>query len=372
MPEARPRIVACDAITALGMSLEQTWRSLLAGESGICQLDDTPAVAARVATIPPGPGSRARRLALATARQALERLPPARGRTGMVLASTKAAIGGLSQLREPEGAPPPDLLPSQLCEALAAALLLDGPRLVVSTACASGLAALVQACRLLLRGQAARMLVVGVDLLTPFVLAGFQCLRALSDGPCLPFDARRSGLSLGEGAATLVVELAHVGLAEVCGWGLRSDAEHITGPSPQGAGLKRAFEATLSSAGWRADGVEAINAHGTATLKNDAMEATAIATCFPHHPPVFALKGALGHTLGAAGVIEAALCVQALRQQLLPGSTGFDELGVRQPIHVLRQPLRLPGLRRLLSVKCGFGGLNAVVALQAEEAACTG
>ncbi len=370
MPEASAvRIVASDVITALGVGVEQTWQGLLAGESGIGRLGGEPRTPL-AAWLPAKleleaeRGSRVRTWALATTRRALEGLGPPRGQTGLVLASTKAAIGGLEQLRQ--GGDPPDLLPSQLCAALAAALQIDGPRLVVSSACSSGLSAVVQAARLLLRGQAARMLVVGVDQVSPFVLAGFRCLRALSDQPCRPFDAERDGLSLGEGAGALVLERAETGLARVMGWGLSSDAEHITGPSPSGEGLKRAFDAALAAAGWKPRQVEAINAHGTATLKNDAMEALAIASRFEHRPPVFALKGSLGHTLGAAGVIEAALCARALRAQILPGSVGFSELGVPRPLRVLRQPLRVPGLRRILSVKCGFGGLNAVVALQAD------
>ncbi len=350
MPD-RVGILAAEACTALGADLETSWRQLLAGARG---LRGTPPLG-RVRELSEAP-SRARALALAVARRL-----PLTPDTGLVLATTKAAIAHLPAYRN--GQPAPDLLPPALCAALAAELGLAGPRVVVSNACASGLGAIRTACAWLRRGWAPRVLVLGVDALAPFVVAGFEALRALSPEACRPFDAARAGLSLGEGAGALLLGRGEA-RAFIAGCAERGDAEHITGPSPTGAGLRRAFAEVLAAAGWAAGEVDAVNAHGTATRKNDAMEAAALAATFPAELPVFALKGALGHTLGAAGVIEAALCVRALEAQWLPGSPGFARLGVAQPLAITREARAAP-LRRMLSVKCGFGGLNAVVALEA-------
>jgi 3-oxoacyl-(acyl-carrier-protein) synthase len=424
-------VLAADAVTALGAGAENIWAAMAAGACGIRPLRRLPrdryqtavagevpatAEAALAAELPAPSASRAWRLAFGVGRRTLDGAAGAvaAGRTGLVLATTKADIEEFERRGEkgvrpllclaPEGPSrqkgsdpffsqgPGWFLPDVLARDLAAALGLGGPVLAVSNACASGLVAVAQAARLLERGAAEAVLVVGVDVLADFLLAGFSSLAALSPRPCRPFDRDRDGLSLGEGAGALLLggvkgsgpftRPAEPGRPEGCsavkgpdpfstprlgtvrGWGVANDANHITGPSRTGEGLKLAFARALAGAGLAPGDVGAVNSHGTGTLYNDEMEAQALAAVFgERQPPVFSLKGYFGHTLGAAGVIEAVMCLAALRERTVPASLGFENLGVTKPVAVAAEPLALPALDNLVTVKCGFGGVNAAVVL---------
>ena len=291
----------------------------------------------------------------------------AASRTGLVLASTKAEIGHLERLAAGEEAGRRHN-PYELARDLAEALGLAGPVMTVSNACASGLIAIVQAARLLRRGDAEMVVVVGVDVLAEFILAGFSALNALSPLACRPFDAERDGLSLGEGAAAVLLTLAprrdDTILGEVAGWGVTNDACHITAPSRTGAGLEAAIVGALASAGVEPGDIHCINGHGTATVYNDAMEAKAVYRVFGRGmPPLSSMKGYFGHTLGAAGVIEVALTLRSMREGVVPACLGLRTLGVDAPVHVPTEHLRVPRLSNALSIKSGFGGVNAALVL---------
>jgi 3-oxoacyl-(acyl-carrier-protein) synthase len=326
--------------------------------------------AALAAESPAAAASRAWRLALGVGRRVLsQHAGDCRRHTGLVLATTKADIEEFERRASGQGAPGPGrFLPHLMARDLAAELGLGGPALAVSNACASGLIATIQAARLLGRGSSEFMLVVGVDVLAGFLLAGFSSLAALSPQPCRPFDRARNGLSLGEGAGALLLTMQPGSpgsrLASVRGWGVANDANHITGPSRTGEGLKLALSGALRGAGLRPGDVQCVNSHGTGTVYNDEMEAQALAAVFGgNQPPVFSMKGYFGHTLGAAGVIETALCLAALRDRTVPATMGFEHLGVSRPINVSARALRLNALGNLVTVKCGFGGVNAAVVL---------
>ncbi len=246
-----------------------------------------------------------------------------------------------------------------------------GRVLVPVAACASGNVAIAAALDWIRSGRCDVVLCGGCDALSDFVLRGFQSLRALSPVACRPFDATRSGLSLGEGAAFLVLESPQHAQARgarvralLSGAGQSCDANHMTGPDREGRGAARAMCAALLDAGVTSAKIDFISAHGTATLFNDQMEGRAIASVFADRAtsvPVHSVKGALGHSMGAASALEAVVCVRALEEDRVPATIGLQHPDPAIPLcFVQGSALSLP-LRHILSTASGFGGLNAAV-----------
>jgi len=241
------------------------------------------------------------------------------------------------------------------------------PVRVISNACASGTNALAWASGLVRSGSAERVLAVGFDALCELVFAGFDSLRASTPELCRPFDTGRSGLSLGEGAAAFLIESAgsaSAALAAVAGSGFANDNHHLTQPEPGGTGPRLSMQRALADAGWAAEEVGYINAHGTGTPFNDASEAAAIRAVCPS-APVSSTKGMTGHALGAAGAIEAAYCIHAIREGFLPPNIHLRTSDSGLDI-VANSPRPAPP-RRVLSNSFGFGGANATIALEAWE-----
>ncbi|GAB4335768.1 MAG: beta-ketoacyl-[acyl-carrier-protein] synthase family protein [Desulfobulbaceae bacterium] len=359
-------ITGCGALTALG-DLDNTWDGLMAGRSGLrpTAIPGIPTVYPMGRVDLPGVGyGSARRLAMlldhSIGRFAADApLPPD---CDLIVSTTKGAADEL--LDNPED---PRGQPWQLAEMIAGQAGCTGHLQTVSAACASGAIALIQAASRIIHGESASVLVVGVDLLSRFVTAGFDALKGMSETPCAPFDRERTGLSLGEGVGYLVVQEAQaardagrIPLAAVSGWGISCDATHITAPSRTADGLIRVIE--QATAGGTIP-VGAINAHGTGTVYNDAMELTAFRSCWPDGaPPVHSVKGALGHCLGAAGVIEAAIAVRSLREQVIPPCVGFHagEDGANNISGTAPLPLAAD---TIFTCNSGFGGINAGIVL---------
>jgi 3-oxoacyl-[acyl-carrier-protein] synthase II len=210
-----------------------------------------------------------------------------------------------------------------------------------------------------------------VDLVTDFVMSGFTALKSLDPEGCRPFDRARAGLSLGEGAgAILLARAARAPAAAlaIAGWGSSNDANHLTGPSRDGSGLALAVRRALASAAVGPASIDYVNAHGTGTQYNDAMEALALESVFGEAiPPFSSSKGLLGHTLGAAGVLETLVCVIASARAFLPGTPRLRERDPAVPAAVLAGPR--PGVfpRRMLKINAGFGGTNAALVLMQRE-----
>lgn len=238
---------------------------------------------------------------------------------------------------------------------------LEGPAAVVSTACSSSAKVFAAAARLMACGVIDAAVVGGVDSLCLTTLYGFASLELTSASPCRPYDARRDGISIGEGAAFALLERpgADVGTDAILllGCGESSDAYHMSSPHPEGLGARLAMAAALADAGLTPADIDYINLHGTATPSNDAAEGKAVATLFGEHTACSSTKGATGHTLGAAGAVEAVICALALGDGLLPGSAGTETVDPALPLAYLLSPR--PGApRRVMSNSFGFGGSN--------------
>ncbi|TJZ70699.1 beta-ketoacyl-ACP synthase [Chitiniphilus eburneus] len=250
-------------------------------------------------------------------------------------------------------------------EFLAAELGIAGPAYAISTACTSGAKALAAGARLLDAGMVDLVLAGGVDSLCRFTLAGFGALEAISAAPCMPFAAGRNGINIGEGAALFLMR-REPGAVRLAGWGESSDAHHISAPDPRGAGARRALSAALTRAGLVGADVGYLNLHGTATPLNDAMEAAATAELLPG-VPCSSTKPLTGHTLGAAGAIEAGIAWLTLTDTgRLPPQVGTPTPDPALPPLALVAPgtqcVNAP--RAALSQSFAFGGNNIVLALR--------
>jgi 3-oxoacyl-[acyl-carrier-protein] synthase I len=244
---------------------------------------------------------------------------------------------------------------------------LQNKPVVISNACISGVLSIIIGSRLIRSGQYDHIVITGADLVTEFVLSGFNSFLSLCSGPCKPFDEQRQGLSLGEGAGTVIltadVRLAGQGKPVLVGPGFSSnDANHISGPSRSGEGLFIAIERTLQAAAgkWQMAGraIDYISAHGTATPFNDEMESVAITRAGLQHIPVNSYKGYWGHTLGAAGIIESVAGFYSMRRNVLFKTLGYNQQGVSHPIAVIGETREQP-VNTFLKIASGFGGCNA-------------
>ncbi|HEY5346031.1 MAG TPA: beta-ketoacyl-[acyl-carrier-protein] synthase family protein, partial [Verrucomicrobiae bacterium] len=251
---------------------------------------------------------------------------------------------------------------------------LFGPGLTISTACSSGALAIATAAELIMAGEADVMLAGGADSLSLMTWGGFNALLLTDAAGCRPFDATRSGMTLGEGAAMLVIESEASAqkrgakiLARLAGWGASCDAHHATAPHPEGAGALAAMQAALRRANLDATNIDYINAHGTGTRDNDLAEAKALKKLFGETvPPFSSTKRFFGHALAASGAIEAVICVEALRRQALPPNPGFtmpDAAIGLEPVTTLRPAT----LTHVMSNSLGFGGNNATLIFSKSE-----
>ncbi len=249
-----------------------------------------------------------------------------------------------------------------------------GPARAIGAACASSSAAIGAALQQIDSGQCDEAIVAGVEALHPFVYSGFHALKAMSPRPAAPFDARRQGLSMGEGAAVLVLESAASaadGRRKPQGWidgfGAASDARDQTAPDPEGSGLLRACQAALKSAHLQVGEIGRYHAHGTATVQNDAMEAAMCTRLFGAKGiPVCAAKGSTGHTLGAAGVLDLLGCLASLDARELWPIVGLEELDPKLSIAPV-MAIRAEAHSRALIATAGFGGINAAIVLRRNE-----
>jgi 3-oxoacyl-[acyl-carrier-protein] synthase II len=364
------------AVTALGDHIDETWGQLLHARTAIRPVDRfdvegyTSGVAACIDDLRPrGHGSMVHSLLSRLARG----LGPVPEDALLVTATAKAGIDMLEKYKRGNPYHAEDMFPASFPQLVSETFGLKKQGINISAACASSILAVSQACVWIYSGTAESVLVCSADLVSEFVFSGFSALGALSSTPCRPFDRERSGLSLGEGAVALLLMSAKRAEAEgkaplgrVCGWGAANDAFHVTAPDPDGIGLTQAIYQSLKHAGLGKEAVCAVSAHGTGTVSNDAMELRALRDCFGNHVgtrlPVFSVKGAIGHTLGAAGGLEIALGLKALSQQVVPPTVGFSSPADGAQGWVSSEAVAIQG-DYLLSSNSGFGGINAALVL---------
>ncbi|OEJ57813.1 beta-ketoacyl-[acyl-carrier-protein] synthase II [Streptomyces agglomeratus] len=403
-------ITGIGPVTPIGVGAHDFWQAQLKGVSGVRRIsrfdpDGLPVRIAGEVDLPerftPGrrealASDRCTQLGLAAARLALEDssldlTAEDRDRVGVVMGTgaggaltwetnTRALVsGGPSRIGARS-------IAMSMANGTASRIALDhgitGPSTAVVTACASGAEALIGACQMIVSGEADVVLAGGSEApVTPLIVGGFARIRALStrnDEPeraSRPFSEDRDGFVLAEGAAVLVLEsLEHARargatvLATLSGYGRSSDAHHVTAPHPEGAGAARAMRAALRSAGWSARDVSYVNAHGTGTSYNDASEARALRTALGEEAgrtPVSSTKSMTGHSLGAAGAVEAVVCVQALTHGVVPPTVNLDRADPDLGLDVVGADAREIPLGAVLSNSFAFGGHNVVLAFGA-------
>ncbi len=364
---------AC-VVTALGSSLADTWGKLVQGETGIRPVvrpfhhSENRIMAACVEGLRPAAPNSAifQLLGMLT-----PQLPTLHPDTQLITASTKGGIDNLERRLGGQPADAHDILLAALPEVLSEKLGLRQPGFNVSAACASSTAAVAQGAALVSRRRCRSVLVVCADLVTEFVCTGFSALKILAPAPCRPFDRDRNGLSLGEGAAAILIMDPQQAakdnrscLATLSGCGIAGDAGHLTAPARSGRGLAAAISQAINGAGLDARAIDAIHAHGTGTVYNDQMELAAINRVFGRRRfPVYSTKGAIGHTLGAAGGIELALTIKSLSEQRIPPTAGLENPEPDAAGRVAPDAFAAP-MKTVLTTNSGFGGMNAAILLE--------
>jgi 3-oxoacyl-[acyl-carrier-protein] synthase II len=366
-------ITDATSVTALGRNLEELWQRLLRGRSAIA-----PVVRFPVNGYKSRFGACIENLNcsghLSAIHDLLGRLfkemGPVPTDAQLYTATTKAGIDNLERIHRGEPADASDVLVTAIANLVTDHLNLTHKGTNISAACASSAIAVAKGAALIATGRAECVLVCCMDLVTEFVFSGFSALGALSPKPCMPFDRERSGLTLGEGAASLLLMKAdrarkdgwpHLGT--VLGWGVANDAFHVTAPAPDGRGLLAAMGQALKRACLKPEAVSAVCAHGTGTVYNDQMELTAFDRLFgDRRLPLYSIKGAIGHTMGAAGGIEVALGLKSLYEGIVPPTVGFSNGEVSTAGKVSSQVETMSG-EYLLSTNSGFGGINAALIL---------
>lgn len=328
---------------------DEIWPLLLAGRSLLAPRPHT-GVDSPASTLPAAfAGNRATALAHFALRPLWRDLPP---RSALVIATTK---GEMQPWLEGGGGDGLSALTQQLADM---GLQLPSLTRVVSNACVSGAQAVIEGLELVQDGDADCAVILGADALTPFVAQGFHSLQGDSPTGARPFDATRDGLSLGEAAAAIL--LSRGAGPRVTAYGASNDANHISGPSRDGGGLRLAIERAL--AGVDRSRIKAICAHGTGTEYNDAMEARAFHAAFDGTPPpVFGIKGSIGHTLGAAGLIEVIVSARVAQQGVIPPTAGYHHGDREYPLDVVHGAPREVGPGLVLTTNSGFGGMNTAL-----------
>ena len=365
--------IASNIVSSMGMDTAAHWQAVCAGETGIKRYEDkglsnAPFMASKFdkaqwqviqeqtqtsASLTPF-----EQLAAYSVKQALGEPEESIDlqQTVFILSTTKGNIELLGQI------PDEQLLLHYSAKKIAYHAGIATKPIVISHACVSGIIALQYGLRLLQAGRYKHAIITGCDRFSRFVLSGFQSFQAVSNEPCRPFDAARKGITLGEAAATIILSVNKTEntLGQLLGGATSNDANHISGPSRTGEELASAINRALDEAKIAPSQIDAISAHGTATLFNDEMEAKAFDLAGVLSSPVHSFKGYTGHTLGAAGVLENAILLESLRHQSLIPSAGFENLGVPKAINVTKT-LQPATVNYALKTASGFGGCNAAV-----------
>ncbi|RFS21122.1 beta-ketoacyl-[acyl-carrier-protein] synthase family protein [Chitinophaga silvatica] len=369
-------VVADNIVSPLGNTTRENFDKVLQGSSGITRHENTTFADAPFFGALMAPGqlddyiapynlagyTRFEKMVIVSVASVLEQtgISLSDSRTGFIVSTTKGNIELLEQ-HYGNKIPLPEMQLSHTAKKIGKYFNAVNDPIVISSACISGLVAVLTGRRLIASGRYDHVVVTGADAFTRFVLSGFQSFQAVSAQPCQPFDTNRSGVTLGEGAATILLSKDSTNATFLVGdGGISNDANHISGPSRTGMELANVMQQAIERSGLTPGEIDFVSAHGTATLYNDEMEAKAL-----HHAglatvPVNSLKGYYGHTLGAAGLIEAIISMQAAKAGVILPTKGFETLGVSMPVKVANQ-LQNKECRHFLKTVSGFGGCNAAM-----------
>lgn len=356
--------------TGLGETLEDNWLRLNQAQSAIDTIlhfstDRLPYHHA--ACLPDLRQSRTTDHTRALMQRVLDHIKPIPANTDIIWTGIK----GNAEAIENGGDNTNHYLPAQYRQWVADTMGTTARGVTVNAACAAATVGLALGAQKIALGDTDNVLVCGADLVSRFVHTGFSALKALTKTTCRPFDRQRDGMCLGDGAFAILLTGTQAAKEEtrtfrvrLAGWGIANDAVHITGPARDGRGLTAAVRTALEMAAVPPDEVEAFCAHGTGTVYNDGMEMAAINTLFGDRRfPVFSIKGAIGHTLGAAGGIETALCHHALAHKYVPPTIGSKDPERAATGRVLSATQHFGG-HNILTTNSGFGGVNGALLLQ--------
>ncbi|NNE75751.1 MAG: beta-ketoacyl synthase [Pricia sp.] len=285
-------------------------------------------------------------------------------RVGLIVSTTK---GNIDVLEKTNPFPESRAYLAEMGKKIKEFFGFQNEAIILSNACVSGVLAITVAKSLIRQKRYDHVFVVGGDLVTKFILSGFNALQALSDEPCRPYCKTRTGINIGEVGASILVTKDENKLTkesvQILGEASCNDANHISGPSRTGEGLFRSITAAMKQAGLSAGNIDFISAHGTATLFNDEMEAIAFNRAQLQNTPLNSLKGYFGHSLGASGLLETIIGLHSLHQNTLFASKGFQELGVSEPLNIIEKTTH-KNIDTFLKTASGFGGCNTAVIFQ--------
>jgi len=374
VPEVKAVIVGYELITGFGLGIKPLWKGLLAKNTSVRRIErfSTKSFQSRNAAFVLGltylknKSLASQMLSKVFAKNSLAIPQDA----FLILATTVGEIDILEKsVLEGKGVVRKSALRNLLKKAQRLAKIRS-LGMVISCACASSLAAIAQGSAMIRRRERSAVLVVAVDSVSEFVFSGFSSLMALDKDKPKPFDRNRSGLALGEAAGFVLLmseerarhEKRRI-LGEVSGWGLSCDANHMTGPSRDGSGLAKALREAFNSSGLSSSDIGCICAHGTGTLYNDSMEIEAFKKVYKKPISVYSIKGAVGHTLGAAGLIETIVALKAQEEGSIPATVGLKNIDPEAKGWVSASPQKLKKKTVILN-NCGFGGINAALVLK--------
>lgn len=367
-------ITDCGCVTCLGDSLESLWQSLLANKCGfkpvrrfktdsyvnnlagcISELDDIPH------------GKRFGAILEKACQRGIQMTPDA----VLLTATTKDNIELHERYIRDSGKGPAKFPICSMTDYLAKTLGIENPALNINAACASAGNAILWGAEMINNDETDMVIVFGADIVSEFVFSGFSALKVMSPNIGRPFDVNRNGLILGEAAGYIVLmseskvlKEKRTSMGKIKGWGVSSDAHHITAPDRKGRGLQRAIHSALVKAAIGDSDIAAINAHGTGTVHNDAMEITAFSKVFGNAmPPIFSIKGAIGHSLGPCGLIEALVGLRCLQEKIIPPVTNLQCPEPEIEGCVTMQKTSIKG-NYLLTTNSGFGNINTALILE--------
>lgn len=365
-------IIASNITSPLGFTSAQNYLAIKAGQLGVREMSGWRKVPGQICAASFSPEqaealridgfSKFEALVINSVREAVSHteVDLSSDRTVFILSTTKANVDELAADAHDDGA---YLAPGETAGKISSCLGFVTKPIVVCNACISGVTAQILADRLISGGRYDTAVVCGADCLTEFTVAGFTSFKALSANPCRPFDIERTGLNLGEGAATVIIAKSNDAERQNGKWRilrgtLTNDAYHVSAPSPSGDGVLQAVRDTLD--GVPQDDIATITAHGTATMFNDQMESKAIDRAGIGRIPITAYKGCFGHTLGAAGILESIITMCSLDDGVLLPVCGYEEIGVSGKISICDK-IQASDKKSFLKIISGFGGCNGAI-----------